>query len=149
MCSRTGPIHAASPYSAQAPTSDPIVAAMIISGRARPPSSRATKPANGSTISDGIGGNRFSNATSRATPTYPSASMTSVTHSARLDSIGRAYGRTCTVQSTARFDIRTGRNRWAIELAIHAAPPASSGTATRMPAAVSHGNAATSPSMAR
>ncbi len=56
------------PYSSHAPTIEPIVAAMIMPGSVAPPS-LATKPANGRTISDGIGGNRFSRATRRATPT--------------------------------------------------------------------------------
>jgi hypothetical protein len=55
---------------------------------ARP--SRATNPAKGRTISDGIGGKRFSRATRRATPTYPRRSMTSVTQSARLLRMGRS-----------------------------------------------------------
>ena len=86
MRRRSGPIHAAMPYSSHAPTTEPIVAATIMPGSVAPPS-LATKPANGRTISDGIGGNRFSRATRRATPTYPSLSMTSVTHSESPESI--------------------------------------------------------------
>src|SRR5690606_32391147 len=82
-CVRSGPIAAAMPYRIQAPTTDPIVAATIIPQNVDFPS-LAWNPANGSTISDGIGGNRFSRATSNATPTYPILSMTSTTQSAKL-----------------------------------------------------------------
>jgi hypothetical protein len=41
---------------------EPTVAARIMPINVAPPS-RATKPANGRTISDGIGGKRFSSAT--------------------------------------------------------------------------------------
>ena len=47
---------------------DPIVAASTIPRSVASPS-RLTNPANGSTTSDGIGGNTFSRATSMATPT--------------------------------------------------------------------------------
>ena len=56
------------PYSTRAPATEPTVAAAIMPTRLASPS-LATNPANGRTISDGIGGNRFSSATSSATPT--------------------------------------------------------------------------------
>ena len=59
-----------------APTTEPTVAARIMITTESLPR-RATKPANGSTISEGIGGNTFSATTSRATPRYPNCSMTS------------------------------------------------------------------------
>ncbi len=64
---RVQPRLAATRYSAQAPSTEPMVAASTIPHRLADPLA-ALKPAAGSTISEGMGGKMFSTAVSSRTP---------------------------------------------------------------------------------